>query len=47
LPLFVRVGSSVKLSNLNQLWRESVEIARKKPDLKALEASVKMWFEKR
>ena len=47
LPLFIRVGSSVKLGNLNQLWMESVEIARKKPDLKALEASVKAWIEKR
>ena len=46
LPLFIRVGSSVKLGNLNQLWLESVEIARKKPDLRTLEASVKSWFEK-
>src|SRR5688572_24184509 len=47
LPLFVRVGSSVKLGDLNQLWLESVEIARRKPDLKSLDAGVKEWFEKK
>jgi alpha-glucosidase (family GH31 glycosyl hydrolase) len=46
LPTFIRVGSSLKPWNLNELWRESVEIARKKPDLKPLDASVKAWFEK-
>jgi alpha-glucosidase (family GH31 glycosyl hydrolase) len=47
LPILVRVGSPVKLGNLNQLWMESVEIARRKPDLRALDAGVKGWFETR
>jgi len=46
LPIFIRVGSPVKPWNLNQLWQESVEIARKKPDLKPLDATVRAWFEK-
>ena len=46
LPLFIREGSSLKAWNLNQLWMESGEIARKRPDLRALEAGVKVWFEK-
>jgi hypothetical protein len=46
LPLFIRVGSSLKPWNVNRLWMESVEIARKKPDLGALEAGVNAWFEK-
>jgi len=46
IPLFVRVGSPLFLGDLNHEWRESQEIARKKPDLKALEASVNAWFGK-
>lgn len=46
IPLFIRVGSGVKLGNLNQEYTESVTIAQKKPDLKALEAEVNAWFEK-
>ena len=46
LPIFIRVGSSVKLGDLNQLWRESAAIAKKRPDFRALETSVKTWFEK-
>ena len=46
LPLFVRVGSSINLGNLNQEWQESVTIAQKKPNLKALDAAVKDWFVK-
>jgi alpha-D-xyloside xylohydrolase len=46
IPLFVRVGSSINLGNLEQEWRESVTIAQKKPDLKVLEASVNAWFAK-
>jgi len=46
LPLFIRAGSSLKPWNLKQLWTESVEIARRKPDLRALEAGINAWFEK-
>jgi hypothetical protein len=45
LPLFILVGSSLKPWNLNQLWASSVETARKKPDLRALEAGVNAWFQ--
>lgn len=46
IPLFIRVGSSVKLGDLNQEWQESLAIAQKRPDLKALDAELKTWFEK-
>jgi alpha-D-xyloside xylohydrolase len=46
IPLFVRVGARVELGDLNREYRESLEIARQKPDLKALEAEVKSWFAK-
>jgi hypothetical protein len=39
--------SSLKLGDLNQESKESLEIAQKKPDLKRLDAEVKAWFEKR
>jgi alpha-glucosidase (family GH31 glycosyl hydrolase) len=45
IPVFIRVGSQVKLGDLNKEYEESVAIARKKPDLKALEAGVKAWFD--
>ncbi len=47
LPLFIRVGSSVKLGDLNQEWKESQAIAAKKPDLKTLDAELKAWWDKR
>ena len=47
IPLFVRVGSNVKLGDLNREWQESHAIAEKKPDLKALDAELRAWVEKR
>jgi len=47
VPLWVRVGSSVKLGDLNREYEESLAIAQKRPDLKALDAEVKAWFELR
>ena len=47
LPLFVRAGAKVNLGDLNQEWKESHAIAEKKPDLKALDAELKAWWEKR
>lgn len=46
IPLFIRVGSKIKLGDLNQEYRESRTIADRKPDLKTLDAEVKTWFEK-
>jgi alpha-D-xyloside xylohydrolase len=47
MPLFIRVGSSLELGNLEQEYKQSRLIARKKPDLKTMEAEVKKWFEDR
>ncbi len=46
LPLFIRVGSGLNLGDLNQEWKESLDVAQEKPDLKALDAEVKAWFDK-
>lgn len=46
IPLYVRVGSHLDLGDLNQEWRDSVKAASHRPDLKALDAGVKAWFEK-
>ncbi len=42
IPLFVRAGANLPIGDLNREWQESVEIARRKPDLKALEATIKL-----
>jgi hypothetical protein len=34
--------NSTGAESLNREWQESVEIARKKPDLKTLEATIKL-----
>jgi alpha-D-xyloside xylohydrolase len=47
LPLFIRAGSSVDVGDLNKEWQESVEIAARKPDLKALDAELKAWWDAR
>jgi alpha-D-xyloside xylohydrolase len=47
LPLFVRVGSRLNLGDLNKEWQESHAIAEHKPDLKALDAELKAWFDQR
>jgi alpha-D-xyloside xylohydrolase len=47
LPLFIRAGAKVNVGDLNQEWKESHAIAEKKPDLKALDAELKTWFERR
>jgi alpha-glucosidase (family GH31 glycosyl hydrolase) len=46
IPLFVRVGSGIDLGDLNREYQDSLLIAQKKPDLKALDAEVREWFEK-
>ena len=46
VPLFVRVGSNVDIGDLGREYTESVAIAQKRPDLKALEQEVMAWFEK-
>jgi alpha-glucosidase (family GH31 glycosyl hydrolase) len=46
MPIFVRVGSNVELGDLNQEWNDAVAAANTRPDLKALDAEVREWFEK-
>jgi alpha-D-xyloside xylohydrolase len=46
VPIFVRVGSTVELGDLNREWRDAVAAANTRPDLKALDAEVRTWFEK-
>jgi alpha-D-xyloside xylohydrolase len=46
MPIFVRAGSKVELGDLNQEWNDAVAAANIRPDLKALDAEVKAWFEK-
>jgi len=46
IPIFVRVGATVELGDLNQEWADAVKIAAKRPDLKSLDAEVKAWLEK-
>jgi len=47
IPIFIREGSKLDLGDLNKEWTESVAIAAKRPDLKALDAELKAWFGKR
>jgi hypothetical protein len=47
MPLFVRVGSSLEVGDLNKEWEDSVTSAHNKPDLKALDAELKVWWDKR
>jgi hypothetical protein len=42
--LFVRVGARVELGDLEREWKESMEIAQTKPDLKRLDAELKAAF---
>jgi alpha-D-xyloside xylohydrolase len=42
IPLFIRDGVNLPIGDLSREWQESVEIARKKPDLKTLEATIKL-----
>jgi len=42
VPLFIRVGANPAIGDLNREWEESVEIARKRPDLKSLESTIKL-----
>ena len=46
LPLFIRAGATVELGDLNQEWKESLEIAENKPDLKKLDAELRAWFDR-
>ena len=44
LPIFTRVGSKAELGDLQKEWTDAVAIAATRPDLKALDAEVREWF---
>ncbi|MDE3066006.1 MAG: glycoside hydrolase family 31 protein [Verrucomicrobiota bacterium] len=44
MPIFVRVGSKIDLGDLNREWKDAVAAAHTRPDLKALDAEVRAWF---
>jgi len=46
LPIFVRVGSKVELGDLNREWSDALVAASTRPDLKALDAGVREWFDR-
>ena len=46
IPILVRVGSGVKLGDLNKEWAESVAIANTRPNLEKLDVGVRAWYEK-
>jgi alpha-D-xyloside xylohydrolase len=45
-PLFVRVGSKVDLGDLQKEWTEAVAAANTQPNLKALDAKLREWFDR-
>ncbi len=45
LPIFVRVGAKIDLGDLGQEWKVAQAAAATRPDLKALDATVRDWFE--
>ena len=44
IPIFVRVGSSLDLGDLNQEWRDAERVARERPNLASLETHINTWF---
>jgi alpha-glucosidase (family GH31 glycosyl hydrolase) len=45
IPLFIREGSGIVLGDLNREYIDAKTAAKNRPDLKALEAEIKAWFE--
>ena len=46
IPIFVRVGSRLRLGDLNQEWREALEVAGRRPDLGRLDRELAAQFGK-
>lgn len=46
LPIFIRVGSKISTGDLKQEWTDAQAVAAQPPDLKALDAGVREWFER-
>ncbi|MGA4643751.1 glycoside hydrolase family 31 protein [Limisphaera sp. 4302-co] len=47
IPIFIREGSPLELGDLNREWQDALRIAEQRPDLKTLDAEVRLWFESR
>jgi alpha-D-xyloside xylohydrolase len=47
VPLFVRVGATVDLGDLEREWAESRAAAEQRPDLARLDGAVRLWFDGR
>ncbi|NGO39840.1 glycoside hydrolase family 31 protein [Limisphaera ngatamarikiensis] len=47
IPIFIREGSTLDLGDLNREWADALRIARQRPDLRTLDAEVRLWFESR
>ncbi len=45
MPIFIRDGAQVKLGDLHREWHDAAVAADTRPDLKALDAEVREWFE--
>ena len=45
IPIFIRAGSQLDLGDLNKEWKDARAAAQQRPDLKALDAQVKEWFD--
>ncbi len=45
LPLFIREGSALTFDDLERQYQEALAIAARRPNLAALEAEVRAWFE--
>jgi hypothetical protein len=45
IPIFIREGSQLDLGDLNKEWQDAQAAAHRRPDLKALDAQVKAWFD--
>lgn len=44
-PIFVRVGSGINLGDLNKEYADSLEIAKKKPDMRKLDENLRARFD--
>ena len=47
IPILVREGSNLKLGDLNREWAESLAVAQVRPNLGALDADLKAWFDRK
>jgi hypothetical protein len=44
LPIFIRVGSTIALGDLEAQWQESLQVARRRPTLATGDATIAAWL---